>query len=64
MTSWPSLKTDLKNARANWVDEEVVSDADLVTSRKLGDLPAFCREMIMLFQRTPSRRHAEQNASV
>ncbi len=49
MTSWPSLKTDLKNAGAAWVDKEVVNDKGLVTSRKPDDLPAFNREMIRLF---------------
>lgn len=49
VTSWPSLKTDLKNAGANWVDKEVVSDGPLVTSRKPDDIPAFNREMIRLF---------------
>jgi protease I len=49
MTSWPSLKTDLKNAGANWVDKEVVKDGKLVTSRKPDDIPAFNREMIQLF---------------
>ncbi len=49
MTSWPSLKTDLKNAGANWVDQEVVNDQGLVTSRKPDDIPAFNREMIRLF---------------
>ncbi|PYX48198.1 MAG: protease [Acidobacteria bacterium] len=49
MTSWPSLKTDLKNAGANWVDKEVVTDRFLVTSRKPDDIPAFNREMIRLF---------------
>ena len=49
LTSWPSLKTDLKNAGANWVDKEVVSDNGLVTSRKPDDIPAFNREMIRLF---------------
>jgi protease I len=49
MTSWPSLKTDLKNAGANWVDKEVVRDGKLVTSRKPDDIPAFNREMIQLF---------------
>ncbi len=49
MTSWPSLKTDLKNAGAKWVDKEVVSDGNLVTSRKPDDIPAFNREMIRLF---------------
>lgn len=49
MTSWPSLKTDLKNGGANWVDKEVVTDGTLVTSRKPDDIPAFNREMIRLF---------------
>jgi protease I len=49
MTSWPSLKTDLRNAGAEWVDQEVVVDGNLVTSRKPDDLPAFNREMLRLF---------------
>ena len=49
MTSWPSLKTDLRNAGANWVDREVVTDHGLVTSRKPDDLPAFNRKMIEEF---------------
>jgi protease I len=49
MTSWPSLKTDLKNAGALWEDKEVVTDNGLVTSRKPADLPAFCRKMIEEF---------------
>ena len=53
MTSWPSLKTDLKNAGADWVDEEVVVDGNLVTSRKPDDIPAFNREMVGLFARQP-----------
>jgi protease I len=48
MTSWPSLKTDLKNAGAEWVDQDVVVDGNLVTSRKPEDLPAFNREFIKL----------------
>jgi protease I len=51
MTSWPSLKTDIINAGGEWVDQEVVVDANLVTSRKPDDLPAFNREMIALFAR-------------
>ncbi len=51
MTSWPSVKTDLRNAGADWVDEEVVVDGNLVTSRKPDDIPAFNREMIALFAR-------------
>jgi protease I len=54
MTSWPSLKTDLKNAGAEWVDEAVVVDGKLVTSRKPDDLPAFNRAAIDLFARTRS----------
>jgi protease I len=49
MTSWPSLKTDLRNAGAEWVDEEVVVDGTLITSRKPDDLPAFNRAMIDVF---------------
>jgi len=49
VTSWPSLRTDLKNAGANWVDREVVEDAGLVTSRKPDDLPAFNKKMIEVF---------------
>ncbi|HET6621247.1 MAG TPA: type 1 glutamine amidotransferase domain-containing protein [Dongiaceae bacterium] len=49
MTSWPSLRTDLRNAGANWVDETVVTDEGLVTSRKPDDLQAFCRKMVEEF---------------
>jgi protease I len=42
LTSWPSLKTDIRNAAGHWVDEEVVVDGNLVTSRKPDDIPAFC----------------------
>jgi protease I len=46
MTSWPSLKTDLKNAGANWVDEPVVKDGNLVTSRKPDDIDTFSRAIM------------------
>lgn len=46
LTSWPSLRTDIENAGGSWVDEEVVNDHGLVTSRKPADLPAFCKKMI------------------
>jgi protease I len=46
MTSWPSLRTDLRNAGAEWVDESVVVDSGLVTSRKPEDLPDFNRKMV------------------
>jgi protease I len=49
MTSWPSLKTDLINAGANWVDREVVVDDGLITSRKPDDIPAFNTKMIEEF---------------
>lgn len=60
MTSYPSLKTDLRNAGANWVDQEVCVDENLVTSRRPDDLPAFCRELIrVLGQREHGRSAAE-----
>lgn len=46
LTSWPSLKTDLRNAGAEWVDREVQVDGPLVSSRKPDDLPAFCAQVI------------------
>ncbi|MDG4790430.1 type 1 glutamine amidotransferase [Micromonospora sp. WMMD1102] len=46
LTSWPSLRTDLSNAGANWVDEECHVDNGLVTSRKPDDLPAFCAKLV------------------
>jgi protease I len=49
MTSWPSLEADLRNAGADWVDQEVVVDRGLITSRKPDDLPAFCSKMISEF---------------
>ena len=58
MTSWPSLRTDLENAGAHWVDQETVVDGNLVTSRKPDDIPAFNREMIKLFAHVPRTRRA------
>ena len=58
ITSWPSLKTDLQNAGAKWVDEEVVVDGNLVTSRKPDDLPAFNREMLKLFSSARTKAHS------
>src|SRR4051794_40286385 len=46
LTSWPSLETDIRNAGGNWVDEEVVVDQGVVTSRKPDDLPAFCEKLV------------------
>jgi len=59
MTSWPSLEVDLRNAGAQWVDEECVTDQGLVTSRRPDDIPAFNRGMIDLF----SQALAEQSAA-
>jgi protease I len=53
IASWPSLKTDLQNAGAEWVDEQVCVDGNLVTSRKPEDIPAFNREMLKLFSQSP-----------
>lgn len=58
ITSWPSLKSDLQNAGANWVDEEAVVDQTLVTSRKPDDIPAFNKQMIELFAKTRARNAA------
>jgi len=49
LTSWPSLRTDLENAGAHWVDEQVHVDGALVSSRKPDDLPAFCERMVDAF---------------
>jgi len=58
VTSWPSLQTDLRNAGASWVDQEVVRDGMLVTSRKPDDLAAFCRETAAMIADTAQRRAA------
>jgi len=59
VTSWPSLKTDLKNAGAHWVDEACVCDQGLVTSRNPDDLDAFCSKAIEEFA---EGKHADQTA--
>jgi protease I len=60
IASWPSLKTDLRNAGAEWVDQEVVVDGNLVSSRKPDDISAFNRAVNDLFSR--ARLHAEHRA--
>jgi protease I len=57
VTSWPSLKTDLKNAGAEWVDEQVVVDRGIVTSRKPDDIPAFNAKAI---EEISEGRHVQQ----
>lgn len=59
VTSWPSLRTDIRNAGGEWVDREVVRDQGIVTSRKPDDIPAFNREMIRLFSETAGKREPE-----
>jgi protease I len=58
VTSWPSLRTDLTNAGAKWVDQECVVDNGLVTSRKPDDIPAFSRKMVEEFA---EGRHARRD---
>jgi protease I len=62
LTSWRSLRTDLRNAGANWVDEEVHVDKGLTTSRKPGDLPAFNAKIIEEFQEGRHEQLAEATA--
>ena len=61
LTSWPSVKTDIRNAGGDWVDEEVVVDGGLVSSRKPDDLPAFCAKLVEEFA---EGRHERQTESI
>jgi protease I len=61
ITSWPSLQTDIRNAGGTWVDEEVVTDEGLVSSRNPDDLPAFCTKIVEEFAEGV---HEEQKQSV
>ena len=59
LTSWPSLRTDIRNAGGEWIDSEVVVDGGIVTSRKPDDIPAFNAKMIEEFAAgKPAERHA------
>ena len=60
LTSWPTLRTDIRNAGGNWVDKDVVVDAGIVTSRKPDDIPAFNKKMIEEFA---EGRHADRDVS-
>jgi len=63
VTSWPSIQTDIRNAGGEWVDEEVVTDSGLVTSRKPDDLPAFCSKMVEEFAEGVHTEQAEKTTA-
>jgi protease I len=62
IASWPSLRTDLRNAGAEWIDEEVVVDHNLVSSRKPDDIAAFNRAMIELFSHARQSQARQESA--
>jgi protease I len=62
LTSWPSLRTDIRNAGGEWVDEEVHVDGGLVSSRRPDDLPAFCDKLVEEICEGPHERQAAQTA--
>jgi protease I len=61
LTSWPSIKTDIRNAGGDWVDEEACVDGGLVTSRNPDDLPAFCSKLV---EEIAEGRHERQTESI
>jgi deglycase len=61
-TSWPSIRTDLRNAGANVVDEDAVTDGNIVTSRKPDDVPAFTEALIELVEKAPARSKEAETA--
>ena len=60
LTSWPTLQTDIRNAGGTWVDQEVVVDDGIVTSRKPDDIPAFSKKMVEVFA---EGKHAGRDVS-
>jgi protease I len=62
LTSWPSIKTDLINAGARWVDREVVEDGEIITSRRPDDLPAFCDAILRHLKSTQKSNLADAPA--
>lgn len=60
ITSWPSLKTDIKNAGGAWVDKQVQLDQKLLTSRKPDDLPAFCAQLVSMLQSAIEERRLDK----
>jgi protease I len=63
LTSWPSIAVDLRNAGARWVDEAVVQDGNLITSRKPADLPNFCSAIIKALQAQEDKENAMAESS-
>jgi protease I len=59
LTSWPSLRTDIRNAGGDWVDRPVETDQKLITSRKPEDLPAFCAKVLTVFARAIDDRRQD-----
>jgi protease I len=64
LTSWPSIRTDIRNAGGHWVDEEVLTDQNLTTSRKPDDLPAFNKRLIQEFAKGKSAAKLEEKHAV
>jgi len=56
LTSWPSLRTDIQNAGGSWIDQEVVQDGQITTSRKPDDIPAFVHQILVSFASSPENR--------
>jgi protease I len=60
LTSWPSVRTDIRNAGGHWVDEEVVTDGNLTTSRNPDDIPAFSKRLIQEFSQGKQAQATQQ----